>query len=129
MTGNDRQGAQAWFEIHVDDIDAAADFYATVFGWSYQPIAGFALGKYLMISTKAGVPAGGALAETSRPHRPEVESTLLYLQVDDIPGTVEAVLAAGGSLHRPYLDIGGEHGFCAIVRDPQGNHVGLWSDH
>lgn len=129
MSGSDQQGSQAWFEIHVDDIDAAADFYATVFGWSYQPLTGFALGRYLMIMTKAGVPAGGALAQTARAARPAVESTVLYLHVDDIPGALEAVLAAGGSLHRPYMDIGGGHGFCAVVRDPQGNHLGLWSDH
>ena len=129
MAGNDGHGAVAWFEIHVDDIVKAADFYATVFGWSYQPLTGFELGDYLMITTKSGVGAGGALAQTSRAHRPESESTVLYLHVDDIPGTVDAVLAAGGTLHRPYMNIGGEHGYCAIVRDPEGNHIGLWSDH
>jgi predicted enzyme related to lactoylglutathione lyase len=126
---DDRHGALAWWEIHVDDIDAAAEFYSTVFGWSYQPLTGFELGKYLMIITKAGNSAGGALAQATGRQRPASESTVAYLQVDDIPGTVDAVLAAGGSLHRPYLDIGGDHGFCAIVRDPAGNHLGLWSDH
>jgi len=129
MTDGDRHGTQAWFEIHVDDIDAAAGFYTAVFGWGYQPLTGFALGKYLMITDRNGNPAGGALAQAASRPRPDGEATVIYLQVDDIPNAVDAALAAGGKLHRPYMNIGGDHGYCAIVRDPEGNHVGLWADH
>ncbi|ANZ39795.1 hypothetical protein BBK82_30900 [Lentzea guizhouensis] len=124
------RGALAWFEIHVRDVTKAAEFYGTVFGWTFDPLgdADESLDGYLVITLANGEGAGGGLARTATPDEPAGRaSSVLYLQVDDIPRTVELALSAGAAVHRPLMDIGGGHGLCAIIRDPDGNHVGLWS--
>jgi predicted enzyme related to lactoylglutathione lyase len=80
-----------------------------------------------MIKTRGGTAVTGGLAETADRPAPDGESSVLYLEVDDIQSGVDAALAAGGTVHRQRMDIGGDHGYCAIIRDPEGNHVGLWS--
>lgn len=119
--------AVAWFEIHVNDIGRMRTFYTEVFGWTYEEIPEFPLGAYSMIVTGAGGPPVGGLAQSVRRTPPTGESTVVYLLVDDIGGTLDAVLKAGGKVDRPKMDIGGNHGHCAVFRDPEGNHVGLWA--
>ncbi|MFG3442768.1 VOC family protein [Nonomuraea sp. NPDC047897] len=121
--------AVAWFEIHVNDIARMRAFYAQVFGWTYAELPGFPLGEYSMIVAGDGDPPLGGLAQSARRPPPAGESTVVYLLVDDIDGTLDAAAAAGGTVHRPKMNIGGEHGYCAIFQDPEGNHVGLWADH
>lgn len=119
--------AVAWFEIYVYDIGRVRTFYTEVFGWTYEEIPEFPLGEYSMIVTGRGRPPIGGLAQS--PHRtpPTNESTVVYLLVDDIDSTLDSVSAAGGKVDRPKMNIGGDHGYCAIFRDPEGNHVGLWA--
>jgi predicted enzyme related to lactoylglutathione lyase len=123
----DSHGTQAWFEIHVTDLDRATAFYGKVFGWTFEPLSDSAIGDYLVITTRSGAAAGGGLARTAGRTPPGGASTVVYLQVGDIDAGIESALAAGGSIHRPKGDIGGAHGYFAIVRDPEGNHIGLWS--
>jgi predicted enzyme related to lactoylglutathione lyase len=123
----DRYGMQAWFEIHVTDLDRATEFYGKVLGWTFAPLPDSAIGDYLMISTRSGAPANGGLALAAQRESPGGPATVVYLEVDDIDGAIRAARSAGGSVDRPRGDIGGAHGFFAIVRDPDGNHVGLWS--
>lgn len=125
-----RLGALAWFEIHVRDVAKAAEFYGTVFGWTFDPLgdADESLDGYLVIKTADGEGGNGGIARTATPDEAVGrESSVLYLYVDDIPRTVELALSAGATLHRPLMNIGGDHGLCAVIRDPDGNHVGLWS--
>ncbi|MEW9552910.1 VOC family protein [Nonomuraea sp. NPDC050783] len=119
----------AWFEIHVNDVARMRAFYTEVFGWTYEEIPGFPLGEYWMIITGDGPPAIGGIAQSAHRLPPVAESTVVYLLVDDIDATLAAAADAGGKVDRPKMDIGGDHGHCAIFRDPEGNHVGLWSDH
>jgi predicted enzyme related to lactoylglutathione lyase len=124
---DDRYGTQVWFEIHVNDLAAATDFYGKVLGWTFQPLSDSAIGDYLVVTTRGGSAANGGIARSADRQPPGGASTVLYLQVDDIQATIDTAVAAGGTLHRPYADIGGVHGYFAIIRDPEGNHVGLWS--
>lgn len=123
-------GKLAWFEIHVSDTEKAAEFYRALFGWTFSPLgdADDSLHDYLVITTASGEPAGGGLARSGSPNDVGRESSVLYLFTEDIDAAVGRALAAGGAVHRPRMNIGGSHGYCAIVRDPDGNHVGLWSD-
>jgi predicted enzyme related to lactoylglutathione lyase len=127
IDGAERHGTLAWFEIHVNDLEQATDFYGKVFGWTFEPLAGFGPGDYMLIKTRAGGSGNGGVAHTPGRRPPTDESSVLYLLVDDIQSAVEAAVAAGGTVYRPRMNIGGDHGYCAIVRDPEGNLVGLWS--
>ncbi len=115
-----------WFEIFVGDIERAVRFYQTVLGVELKrgdedgrPMAIFAS------ALKDGV--GGALVR--QPGREPTESgVMVYLDAD---GKLDACLArverAGGRVVQPKTDIG-PPGFIALVRDTEGNVVGLHSE-
>ncbi|MFT3772901.1 MAG: VOC family protein [Minicystis sp.] len=114
-----------WFEIFVSDLDRAVRFYETVLGIALRrgaedghPMALFAS------AVEDGV--GGALVQ--RPGRePTEQGATVYLDAD---GKLDACLLrverAGGRVVLPRTDIGAP-GFIALVRDTEGNLVGLHS--
>lgn len=127
----DLHGSVAWFEIHVSDVGKAAAFYGAVLGWTFEPLtdANESLQDYLVIRTRSGAPGNGGLARAASTEDVGRESAVVYLFVGDIPRAIEQTRAAGGTVHRPHTNIGGDHGWSAVIRDPDGNYVGLWSDH
>ena len=120
------QHAIHWFEIFVGDLERAARFYQTVLGVELRrenedgrPMALFAS------AVQDGV--GGALVR--QPGREPTENgVIVYL---DANGKLDASLArveqAGGKVVMPKTDIG-PPGFIALVRDTEGNLVGLHSE-
>ncbi|MHC4946850.1 MAG: VOC family protein [Planctomycetota bacterium] len=110
-----------YLEIPAPDVEKAAEFYRSVFGWTITP-SNLTEEPYAIFSTGQGELSGGL-----HPGRPvRAGGVIVYLQVDDIPVTLEAVQAAGGSTVEEKTAIGGDFGFSAVFRDPHGNHVGLW---
>lgn len=115
-----------WFEIFVTDIERAVRFYQTVLNIELRreneggrPMAIFAS------AVEQGV--GGALVR--QPGRePTSQGALVYLDAD---GKLDACLgrveSAGGAVVQPKTDIG-PPGFIALVRDTEGNIVGLHSE-
>ena len=115
-----------WFEIFVTDFERAVRFYQTVLNIDLRrenedgrPMAIFAS------AVEQGV--GGALVR--QPGRePASQGALVYL---DANGKLDACLArvenAGGTVIQPRTDIG-PPGFIALVRDTEGNIVGLHSE-
>ncbi|MEW6307385.1 MAG: hypothetical protein AB1705_28365 [Verrucomicrobiota bacterium] len=52
---------------------------------------------------------------------------MIYLNVEgDLDGVLQRIPGAGGSIVKPRTSIG-EHGFIAILKDTEGNVVGLHS--
>ena len=118
------KNALNWFEIPVKDLGRAAAFYDAVFACTLKqehfdgrPIAVFP-------ADERGV--AGALVQDAS-WSPSAQGTLVYL---DASGALESCLArvkaAGGEVLLPRTSVG-EPGFIAIVRDPEGNRVGLHS--
>ena len=111
-----------WFEIPVSDLDRATRFYERALGVTLKrEIFG---GTPHAIFTAPDPSVGGALVYQPE-RKPSAEGSLLYL---DARGALDAVLdripALGGTVLMPKTDIG-DPGFIAIVRDTEGNHVGL----
>ncbi|MGU3646238.1 VOC family protein [Microbacterium sp. C23T] len=111
-----------YVEISVTDMQAARDFYAAAFGWSFTTYGD----QYSGIRTAAelgsdGEEAGGLLlAETVTRGGPFV---LLY--ADDIDDAVQRVTRAGGTVvNGPYEFPGGRR---FHFLDPSGNELGVWS--
>lgn len=115
-----------WFEIFVGDFDRAVRFYETMLGIELRratedgrPMAIFAS------AVTDGV--GGALVRQAG-REPTAAGALVYL---DANGKLDASLArverAGGAVIQPKTDIG-PPGFIALVRDTEGNVVGLHSE-
>jgi len=118
-----------WFEIYVDDINRAKNFYQGVFGmelerlsdptgsdvemWSFQ--CDFeSYGATGALIQMAGSPAGG-------------NSTVIYFSCRDCALEASRVAEFGGRVTQPKMSLG-EHGFCSMVLDSEGNTIGLHSD-
>ena len=118
-----------WFEIYVTDMERAKGFYATMLGVEFtrldNPIAGTAIELWAFPMQAAGYGASGALVrmegfESGR------NSVIVYFHCADC--AVEAARAgnAGGEIVKPKFSIG-QYGHAALVRDTEGNLIGLHS--
>lgn len=110
-----------WYELMTTDPDASATFYSAVVGWTVaahgdaQPGGG----DYRMIVRSDGSTAGGlfGLSQEMREHgaRP---CWLGYLYTPDVDATVAAIVADGGAVKMPVMEL--PVGRIAMVNDPQG---------
>jgi predicted enzyme related to lactoylglutathione lyase len=114
-----------WFEIYVQDMQRARQFYESVFQaeltrltnpdiemWAF-PMERNTSGAAGSLVKIEGVPSGG-------------NSTLVYFRCEDCAVEAARVDGAGGSVHKPKFPIG-EYGFIALVHDTEGNMFGLHS--
>ena len=121
------------FEIYVEDMTRAKAFYEAVFEAKLEQMPNptpememdmwfFPMDKDTGMSSYG---AGGMLVKMNG-FTPGGGGTLVYFGCDDC--AVQAARAAehGGSIFQEKTSIG-EHGFCAVVRDTEGNLIGLHS--
>jgi lactoylglutathione lyase len=99
--------------LRVDDLDAAADYYARVFGLS--PL------------WRDEVSVGMAMAETDAEivlHTMDLppDRGVHYL-VDDVPVAVASCIEQGCTVREPPFDIA--IGRCAVLEDPFGNTLSI----
>lgn len=118
-----------WVEIYVDEMSRAQKFYETVFEVEMVPM--FAPGEFgdlEMLSfpwVEGGNNISGALCKTKE-MKPGTGGTLVYFTCDDCAVETSRVENAGGKVLQDKFPIG-EHGFCSIVMDTEGNTIGFHS--
>ena len=114
-----------WFEIPVNDLERARQFYETVFGLqlSLNEMGPMKMAWFPM--SPGGGGATGTLMQ-SEGYAPSHAGTLVYFSVTDIEGTLDKVNANGGKTLLPKTSIG-EHGYIAHFQDCEGNRVALHS--
>ncbi|MBK7662851.1 MAG: VOC family protein [Sterolibacteriaceae bacterium] len=114
-----------WFEIYVQDMERAKQFYESVFRvkleklnspdlemWAF-PMQRGAMGASGSLVRMAGVSSGG-------------NSTLVYFGCEDCADEAARVAQSGGRIQREKMSIG-EYGFIALAIDTEGNMLGLHS--
>ncbi|MBK7235161.1 MAG: VOC family protein [Sterolibacteriaceae bacterium] len=114
-----------WFEIYVQDMERAKQFYESVFRvkleklnspdlemWAF-PMQRGAMGASGSLVRMAGVSSGG-------------NSTLVYFGCEDCADEAARVAESGGRIQREKMSIG-EYGFIALAIDTEGNMLGLHS--
>lgn len=123
-----------WFEIYVQDMERAKNFYEAVlatrlekmpaptseFGdmemWAFpsdKETSPTTYGACGMLVKMAGYPSGGS-------------GTLVYFGCNDCAVEAARVVENGGSIVREKFSIG-EHGFIALANDTEGNTIGFHS--
>lgn len=117
-----------WFEIYVDDMERASNFYEAVFDLKLEimpnptdddlqmktfPGNMNTYGINGALVKMAGVKAGG-------------NSTLIYFHSIDCTTEEQHIEKAGGKIHRSKMSIG-DHGFITMFSDTEGNMIGLHS--
>ena len=105
-------------DIPVGDTEQAKTFYSGLFGWEISEPPGFE--GYPMWRAPNGISGGGLAPRSDGFTQPRS-----YVEVDSIDDTVEAALAAGGTVAMAKQPITDSSAWAVIV-DPDGNHVGLF---
>lgn len=112
-----------WFEIPVTDLARAKRFYEASLGIE---IVETEMGPNKMgwFPMEMGIPGAPGTLIQGDAYKPSHDGSLVYLHVDKIDPTLEAIGKAGGKTLVPRTDIG-QHGFIAHFEDSEGNRVAL----
>ena len=106
-------------EIPAENADAAAKFYADLFGWKIQPVPEM---NYVMWEDGTG--AGGGFPQVSE--ESPAGRVLVYIDSDDIEADLKKVTQLGGKVLYPKTEIP-QMGWFGILEDPTGNALGLYT--
>jgi predicted enzyme related to lactoylglutathione lyase len=115
-------GTPSWVDIGVPDIDKAVGFYSGLFGWTFEPAGPVEeTGGYGMFTVGDKRVAGiGPQMDQSQP-----PYWTTYVSVSDADGTLARVVADGGQVLMPSMDVM-EAGRMAIFTDPVGASLSVW---
>jgi predicted enzyme related to lactoylglutathione lyase len=111
-----------WFEIPCKDLDRAERFYNTLLGTPLKRET-FGGSPISIFPHEQASGIGGCLV-SAREHKPSSDGVRVYLGVADLDAVLARAKAAGGELLVPRTSIG-DQGFIGVVRDSEGNQVGL----
>jgi hypothetical protein len=113
-----------WFEIPVADIDRAQRFYQGMLAEDLKRDSFGGMPHAVFPAREPGVT--GALVRDEK-RKPAADGTLIYLNVEGrLDACLERTPKSGGTVVQPRTSIG-PHGFCALIRDTEGNLIGLHS--
>jgi predicted enzyme related to lactoylglutathione lyase len=112
-----------WFEIPVNDMAQATTFYETVLGVEIKE-TDMGPNKMGWFPMEMGIPGAAGALISGDGHTPSHDGTLVYINVDHIDPTLEAINGNGGKTLQPRTSIG-DHGFIAHFEDTEGNRVAL----
>ena len=119
MSNKPVNGKVCYIEIPATDIADSARFYHAVFGWEIRQRGD---GSTAFDDATGEVSGAWVLG---RPAASE-PGLLLYIMVDDVAATVDAVVANGGATVQPIGVDAPE--ITARFRDPGGNVIGLYQE-
>ena len=120
------QNAVCWFEIYVQDIGRARQFYESVFQLALEKLESgpeIEMLSFPMDTERFG--AAGALVKMDG-FPSGGNSTLVYFSCTDCAIEAGRAAEAGGSIQRAKMSIG-QYGFIALCLDTEGNMFGLHS--
>ena len=115
-----------WFEIPVNDMNRAKQFYETVFKIDIKlvDLGGLQMGWFPNKGEDNG--ATGTLIKQYS-YIPSSEGTLVYFSSKNVQNELDRVVEAGGQLYLKKTQISEEHGFMGVFIDTEGNRIALHS--
>ena len=115
-------GRVAWFDITTTNLDEAKTFYGKLFGWTFEALKGTDKAvEILMNGTSIGTlrVANGAISAFDG---------VVYVQVPDMIKACELAKELGGKIVPGFpFNLPGDRGAIALLTDPSGHPVGMWS--
>ena len=115
-----QHGSICHVEFMTPDLEQGKAFYAALFGWEFQPF----LEKEWYFSTPGNWGPCGCMLEG--PAATDGR-TMLYVNVDDLAGTLERAANLGAETLQGRTEIPGGHGCFAKLRAPDGNAWGIYT--
>lgn len=120
----------SWFEIPTIDLDRAQKFYESILGVGLMPmdLDNFKMRMFPVEDPSSGI--GGALCFSPEFYKPsDLQGTLVYLNANpDLQNVLDKVEKAGGNVLMPKTEISKEYGHMALIKDTEGNRIGLHSN-
>ena len=108
------------FEIPADDPDRARTFYQNLFDWKITKARNF---DYWLIDTGEGPGVDGGLVKKLDKSQPLVN----YVHVESLTKATERAKVLGADVLLERQEVPGRGAF-AVIRDPDGNALGLWEN-
>lgn len=118
----------SWFEMPADDLERAATFYRTVFGWRTPPMGPDGVYALTTAGDEYGNPTevGGINGGIHRREGEADAGPVVNIHVDDVDAALAQVEAAGGRVVRPRTEVP-EFGLSmALFADTEGNVLGVY---
>jgi uncharacterized protein len=112
-------GKICYIEIPAADPARSADFYSQVFGWHIRQRGD----GHTAFDDGVGAVSGTWVRGRSPASEPGL---LVYIMVDSVATTVDAIVASGGQIVQPIGADAPE--ITARFRDPAGNVIGLYQE-
>jgi predicted enzyme related to lactoylglutathione lyase len=114
-----------WFEIYVDDMARAQQFYESMLGVKLRKLEETEFEMWAFPMDRGAYGSSGALIKL--PGYPVgANSIIVYFSCDDCAVEANRAAEAGGKIETPKKSIG-QYGFIALVVDTEGNMIGLHS--
>ena len=107
----------AHVEIPSSNLDQTKDFFSKVFGWEFKPFGN----GYMLFNNHKGIMVGIRQVEKVN----SGDTTVFHVNVANIEEALNAAKANGGSIFKEKTVIPAM-GWYALIKDPQGNIVGLY---
>ena len=114
-------GTPSWVDVSAPDVEAAAAFYAGLFGWSVEADQRPEAGGYRMATLHERTVAG--IGPVMNPDRPPAWN--VYVTVDDADATVSHAEIHNGTILMQPMDIL-DVGRMAVLQDTNGAVISLW---
>jgi uncharacterized protein len=113
----------AWFDITSAHPARLVAFYRDLFDWT---ISDGPDTDYALVDTGGGTDSiGGGIGATQGPDDPG--GVTVYMRVEDLQVTLDRAEALGGQTLVPPTDLPDGFGRFALLTDPDGHAVGLWT--
>ena len=122
------QNPVGWFEIYVEEMPRAQQFYESVLRIEFEKLGDPSDSQVEMMAFPMGMDLPGASGSLVKMKGFEAgaNSTLVYFSCADCADEGSRVVAAGGRVQREKMGIG-EYGFIVLAMDTEGNMFGLHS--
>ena len=114
-----------WFEIFAGNFERASRFYSAILD-AQLPVFEGEGGRMAMFPCDQQQGVGGCITDCSE-NRAGAGGTRVYLNVEGkLDAVIDRVPNAGGEIVQPRTSIA-PHGYIALIKDSEGNIVGLHS--
>ena len=112
-----------YFEIPVNDIDRAVQFYKVVFNFDFDKatIDNNEMALFPFTDENSGI--SGALAK-GEIYKPTKDGVVIYFKTENIVETIKLAISNGGHILYPVTDNG--TGLVAEFEDTEGNRIALF---
>lgn len=118
----------SWFEIYVQDMERAKNFYQETFRVELQPLTspdGFEI-ELWAFPMEMDLPGSSGAIVRMPGKNSGGGGTIVYFSCADCAVEAARAVQSGGRIQQEKSAIG-EYGFMALVMDPDGNLIGLHS--